>query len=272
MPPGMRMPIMGPGGEPFNGHDGDFFPMQGGNHGQRRKFLTFNLLRSSWNGSTNDTTKRSWRPNGSRWSHGSWSSHVWTDERTSTWRTHATYIKHGSRGSKASMASRWSRSDVTLPPPQSWLRRTPSWSRTRHPYHGLSKRTCQWGRPSLHDEERANVRGEWRRASPWSNIQFHLPNQESGPGSSGGEGGPQVKSSLIFPVSWNNNSEQNTIFISLTQSEPQNGGPDLDNMKSSPTTAPTTPREGDQNLEFNMPNFPPGGENVSSHLESFFVF
>merc|ERR1719295_2575872 len=27
-PPGMRMPIMGPGGEPFNGHDGDFFPMQ----------------------------------------------------------------------------------------------------------------------------------------------------------------------------------------------------------------------------------------------------
>ena len=34
-------------------------------------------------------------------------------------------------------------------------------------------------------------------------------------------------------------------------------------MKSSPTTAPTTPREGDQNLEFNMPNFPPGGENVS---------
>ena len=44
---------------------------------------------------------------------------------------------------------------------------------------------------------------------------------------------------------------------------PQNGGPDLDNMKSSPTTAPTTPREGDQNLEFNMPNFPPGGENVS---------
>ena len=43
----------------------------------------------------------------------------------------------------------------------------------------------------------------------------------------------------------------------------QNGGPDLDNMKSSPTTAPTTPREGDQNLEFNMPNFPPGGENVS---------
>jgi len=57
---------------------------------------------------------------------------------------------------------------------------------------------------------------------------------ESGPGSSGGEGGPQ------------------------------NGGPDLDNMKSSPTTAPTTPREGDQNLEFNMPNFPPGGENNES--------
>jgi len=57
---------------------------------------------------------------------------------------------------------------------------------------------------------------------------------ESGPGSSGGEGGPQ------------------------------NGAPDLDNMKSSPTTAPTTPREGDQNLEFNMPNFPPGGENNES--------
>ena len=30
-PPGMMRPIMGPGGEPFNGHpgDGDFFPMQG---------------------------------------------------------------------------------------------------------------------------------------------------------------------------------------------------------------------------------------------------
>ena len=54
---------------------------------------------------------------------------------------------------------------------------------------------------------------------------------ESGPGSSGGEGGPP------------------------------NGAPDLDNMKSSPTTAPTTPREGDHNIEFNMPNFPQG-ENV----------
>ena len=55
----------------------------------------------------------------------------------------------------------------------------------------------------------------------------------------------------------------------------QNGGPDLDNMKSSPTTAPTTPREGDQNLEFNMPNFPPGGENVSRLLKiisDLFVF
>ena len=59
--------------------------------------------------------------------------------------------------------------------------------------------------------------------------------QESGPGSSGGEGGPQ------------------------------NGGPDLDNMKSSPATAPTTPREGDQNIEFNMANFPQG-ENVSSYF------
>ena len=34
----MRMPIMGPGGEPFNGHDGDFFPMQGGLKKQVKKF------------------------------------------------------------------------------------------------------------------------------------------------------------------------------------------------------------------------------------------
>ena len=41
-------------------------------------------------------------------------------------------------------------------------------------------------------------------------------------------------------------------------------GDTLENMKSSPATAPTTPREGDNNMEFNMPNFPQGGENVGS--------
>ena len=40
-------------------------------------------------------------------------------------------------------------------------------------------------------------------------------------------------------------------------------GDTLDNMKSSPATAPTTPREGENNMDFNMPNFPQGGENVS---------
>merc|ERR1711915_14221 len=41
-------------------------------------------------------------------------------------------------------------------------------------------------------------------------------------------------------------------------------GDTLENMKSSPATAPTTPREGDNNMEFNMPNFPQGGENNES--------
>ena len=165
---------MGPGGEPFNGHDGDFFPMQGGNHGQRGKFLTFNLLRPSWNGSTNDTTKRSWRPNGSRRPYGSWGSHVWTYERATSWGPHATYIKHGSRGSKASLAPRWSRSNVTLPPSQSWLRRPPTWPWSWNPYHGLSQRSCQRRRSSLHDEECANVRGEADLSSQL-NILFIIP-------------------------------------------------------------------------------------------------
>merc|ERR1719331_2159642 len=125
--------------------------------------------RSSWNGSANDTTTRSWRPNGSRRPHGSWGSDVWTHERATSWRPHATNIKHGSRGSQASLAPRGSRSDVTIPPSQSWLRRPPTWSWPWHPYHGLSQRACQRRGSSLHDEECANVRGKrtgqqwWRR-------------------------------------------------------------------------------------------------------------
>merc|ERR1712055_1147044 len=42
-----------------------------------------------------------------------------------------------------------------------------------------------------------------------------------------------------------------------------NGDP-LDNMKRSPATAPPTPREGDSSMEFNMANFPQGGENNES--------
>ena len=142
-------------------------------------FTLFTFSRSSWNGSANDTTTRSWRPNGSRRPHGSWGSHVWTHERSTSWRPHATHIKHGSRGSQASLAPRGSRSDVTIPPSQSWLRRPPTWSWPWHPYHGLSQRSCQRRGSSLHDEECANVRGEWELSSE-SNILFVFSGKRTG--------------------------------------------------------------------------------------------
>merc|ERR1719197_2051520 len=62
--------------------------------------------------------KGPWGPNGTRRAHGSWYSYVWTNERTTPWRADAAYIKHGSRGSQTPLASRWSRSDVPVPPQQ----------------------------------------------------------------------------------------------------------------------------------------------------------
>ena len=51
--PGMMRPIMGPGGEPFNGHpgDGDFFPMQGDILHSTGGILTLPICRSPRHGS-----------------------------------------------------------------------------------------------------------------------------------------------------------------------------------------------------------------------------
>ena len=72
---------MGPGGEPFNGHpgDGDFFPMQGEIQDESRINVTITLFRTPRYGSTNDTTERSRRPDGSDGS----GSNVRSNERSS---------------------------------------------------------------------------------------------------------------------------------------------------------------------------------------------
>jgi len=207
-PPGMRMPIMGPGGEPFNGHpgDGDFFPMQGPpGMGPRM------------------TPPRG--PGGPM----------------------------GPMGPGGPIYG-----PMRGPPPGGPM-------------------------PPISSMGPGGPGGPGGPRPPWPPSSMS-PYGHSSPGyvgpPPGGPGTPIMPSPGPGP-----GPEGDPLYMmkNVPNSMPGEGGgglgsgtssggegpggvngDTLDNMKSSPATAPTTPREGDSNMEFNMPNFPQGGENNES--------